>query len=115
MILGELAGYVLAVSIASSGPTGARLHNTGQLRAASLGMPMMVILLAALYGLSGAAAVLYFSWAYLGWQHLVTFLIAWLTFGSWVANRKSRSTVWSVFVSSVVLALVAEIILLVAL
>lgn len=112
MLQPDLLGYVLATAVALSGTTGARLNNTGEVSAASKVRPFPVLALTFLYGLSGLAAVLYFSWAHLSWQHLLSFFVIWLTLGAWVAKSSSRPMVWTVFVASVLVAGVVEVLLL---
>lgn len=108
----ELLGYILAVSVAVSGPTGARLNNTGELRELGYRSPVFVIALSVIYGVSTAAAFFYFSWAYLHWVQIVAFFIAWFLLGDPIGRCDSKGLVWLTFIVSVVLAVTAQILLL---
>ena len=108
----ELLGYILAVSVAVSGPTGARLNNTGALRELGYRSPIVVIALTMIYGVSTAAAFFYFSWAYLHWVQIVSFFIAWFLLGGPLSRCDSKGLVWTTFLVSVILAVTAQIFLL---
>jgi hypothetical protein len=108
----ESTGYMLAASVAFSGTTGARLLHNNELRGGSTTRQLAVVVLTIMYGLTGFAAVFYFSWAVLGWKHLVAFLVCHMTLASWAADIDSRAFVWTAFVVSVLLVSGIEILLL---
>lgn len=108
----ELLGFVLAAAVGISGPTGARLNNTGEVRAVSKALPAPMLLLTLLYGISGLAAIFYFSWAHLNWVQIVSFFVVWFVVGDRLAKASSRSLVWSAFVLSVLLAVLAQVLLI---
>jgi hypothetical protein len=108
----DVLGYVLAISIGILGPTAARLHNTGEIRSASLAAPILMMSLTILYVVSGLAAIFYFSWAHLSWMHIGAFFVAWFLPGSMIGRAKSRNLVWAAFVSSVLLAVGSELLII---
>jgi len=108
----EILGYLLAISVALSGASGARLQKTGELTLASRTRPLATLVLTILYGLSVFAALFYFSWAYLQWSHIVTFFVVIMFLTSWIAKLESRFAVWSVLVVSVLVEITAEVLLL---
>ena len=112
MLTTGILGYLLAISVALSGASGARLQKSGELTLASRTRPLATLVMMILYGLSGFAALFYFSWAYLEWPHIVTFLVVTMFLTSWIAKSKSRLAVWSVLVVSVLVTLAAEVLLL---
>jgi hypothetical protein len=89
----EVLGYLMAITVAVSMTTGARLFKTGELNNISNRMPFVILVLTILYGASTAAAFLYFSWAYLNWIQIVVFFVAAILLGNPLASAKSRSVV----------------------
>lgn len=109
---GDLLGYVVAAAVGVSGPTGARLNNTGEIRTASKALPLPVLLLTLLYGASGLTAVFYFSWAHLSWMQIASFFAVWFVVGDRIGRANSRAFVWSAFVLAVLLGVVAQLLLI---
>jgi len=110
----EFFGYMLAVAVALSGAAGARLKNSGELAKVSKEKPLYTLLATLLYGISGLAAVFYFSWAYLDWKQIVVFLVVAVFLTSWLAKTGSRVVVWTVFNLSVATSMASEFFLLVS-
>ena len=108
----EISAYILALSIPIAGATGARLDNTKDVSRISKIAPLPILLFTLVYGTVGVAAVFYFSWAYLEWQHIVAFFIVQFTVASKIADQDTRAAVWVGFVFAVLLATGAEIYLL---
>lgn len=102
-------GYLLAVAIALSGTVGARMQDSGEMARAYHDRPLAVLLVSIPYAVSGLAALLYFSWAYLGWLEIATFFVGLLALTYWDTSDRAPSTSWSLFVGSVLLASVAEL------
>ncbi|WP_018168023.1 hypothetical protein [Thioalkalivibrio sp. ALMg9] len=109
----DVLGYVLAASVGVAGPTGARLNNTGEVRAAARSMPLLVTVLTILYGVSGFSAVFYFSWAHLNWIQIVSFFVVWFLLGDRLAKAGNGSVVWTAFILSVLLAGLSQILIVV--
>ena len=110
--INEAAGYVLAASVALAGASGARLKNTGQLSIVSKKMPLYTFAATILYGVSGMAALVYFSWAHLNWKHIVTFLVVGVALTGLVARSNSKAAVWTVFNLSTLAAAGSEVLML---
>lgn len=108
----EIAGYLLTASVALAGASGARLKNTGELSRLSKVKPLYTFIATILYGLSGIAAVLYFSWAFLNWKQMVAFLLVGVFLTGGVARSDSRIAIWTVFNLSVFAAIASEVFLL---
>ena len=105
----NVLGYLLAVSVAFASASGARLQNTGELSRSMRKHRLPVLLVTMLYAISGLAALFYFSWAYLHWTHIITFLIVQIALTTWIARTESQAFVWSLLFISVIGATLAEI------
>ena len=104
----EIIGYLLVIAIALSGAAAARLQNTGQLSGRGAIVSSLVIVLGLLYAVTGLSALFYFSWAHLGWGHLVAFLLAGVFLTGGIGKTESKLVVWTTFVASVTVAAVSE-------
>lgn len=95
----EFFGHALAFSLAMSGPATARLKNTGELAHAAR-KNNFVFFFGLVDVIASFLAIVYFSWAYLGWIHLLTFGITYLTLADWIGRSDNRSKVWLVWTAS---------------
>lgn len=110
----EIMGYLLAVSVAMSGLIGARMQDSGEIARSYAEYPLPVLLVTVPYGISGLLAIGYFFWFYLHWIQVLVFFVAVFTVYHVDVTEKPRTTQWSLFVGSVVLAVLTEIGLLAA-
>lgn len=103
-------GYSLAISTAFASASGARLNNTGELTSKPpFGMRSTLVTLLMLCSIvTGIAALFYFSWAFMHWQHIVAFLVTATLFTGFVTRTDSRRTVWAIFISSEAVVLLSE-------
>lgn len=104
----QIVGYLLVIAIALSGASAARLQNTGQLSGHGVALSSIVIALGILYAITGLSALLYFSWAHLGWGHLLAFLLAGVFLTGGIGRTDSKAAVWATFVVSIAVAAVCE-------
>ena len=104
------AGYSLAISTAFASASGARLNNTGELTSKPpFGMRSTLITLLMLCSVvTGIAALFYFSWSFMHWQHIVAFLVAATLLTGFVARTDSRRAVWATFIASETVVLLSE-------
>jgi ABC-type sugar transport system permease subunit len=109
-----ILGYLLAVAVALSGTLGARMQEDGTIAEAYQQRPLSVLAVTIPYGLSGIAALLYFSWAYLNIYQIVTFLLVLLGLTYWDTSGKPGKTVWNLFMASVALTVATEVALVAA-
>lgn len=96
-----LYGHILAAAIAFNGPSAARLKNTGAIARAKQNFRLPVLTLLLLNALLVFAALLYFSWAHMGWWPLLTFLIVSVSLGHKAGNLNSEGDTWAVMLVSV--------------
>lgn len=109
MMTTAILGYVLALAVALSGTLGARMQDNGMIAEAYQQRPLAVLTVTLPYGLSGMAAVLYFSWAYLDIYQIVTFFLVLLGLTYWDTSSKPAKTLWNMFAASVVLTVATEV------
>lgn len=107
----NLAGYLLALSIALSGAAVSRLQHSGELSGKSGGMSLAIIVLGLVYAATGLAGIFYFSWAHLKWPHWLFFLFASVFLTKGVARATSKAVVWAIFVVSLGIAALSEALL----
>ena len=70
----QILGFVLAASLGIDAPVNGRMYKTGELTEAKKSSPLLTLLYVSTHGLVFFLAIFYFSWAYLGWQHIGAFL-----------------------------------------
>jgi hypothetical protein len=106
--------YSLAIATAYASASGARLNNTGEFASRPpFNMRSTLVTLLMLCSIvTGLAAVFYFSWSFLHWQHVLAFLLTGVLFTGFVARTNSRTLVWATFIASEVVVLVSEGLLL---
>lgn len=114
MLTTAILGYLLAIAVALSGTLGARMQEDGTIAEAYQQRPLSVLSITIPYGLSGMAAVLYFSWAYLNIYQVVTFFLVLLGLTYWDTSAKPGKTVWNLFMASVALTVATEVALVLA-
>lgn len=102
-------GYVMAISVGFSLTTGTRLFKTGELYKASKKHPLLILVLTLVYGAMSFSAIGYFSWAYLSWKQLLTFLLISITFGSAAANSNSLRFVFSCFTLATIVGATSQL------
>lgn len=114
MLTTAILGYLLAIAVALSGTLGARMQDDGTIAEAYQQRPLSVAAITIPYGLSGIAALLYFSWAYLNIYQIVLFFLALLGLTYWDTSSKPTKTMWNLFMASVVLTVATEVALVLA-
>lgn len=114
MLTTVILGYLLAIAVALSGTLGARMQDNGMIAESYKQRPLAVLAVTIPYGLSGMAAVLYFSWAYLNIYQIVTFFLVLLGLTYWDTSAKPAKTLWNLFIAAIVLTVATEVALVLA-
>ncbi len=114
MLTTAILGYLLVIAVALSGTLGARMQDDGTIPEAYQQRPLSVAAITIPYGLSGIAALLYFSWAYLNIYQIVLFFLVLLGLTYWDTSSKPTKTMWNLFMASVVLTVATEVALVLA-
>ena len=109
-MLANLLSYSLAVGTALSGASAARLKNSGEFSTAGrTNVSANVILTLALVSTASTiAAVCYFSWAFLRWPHIAAFLVCGVVLTGLVTETSNKRLVWTIFLVSEAVVVVAE-------
>jgi hypothetical protein len=108
----QILAHILAAAAGVNGPVSARLKNTGAMSAARKKFPLAVLLFVLFDAVVMLSALGYFSWAYLGWWPLLTFIAVYFTVGERAARLESEFDSWVVLIASVVIVAIAECLLL---
>lgn len=91
----QILGFVLAASLGIDAPVSTRMYKTGELTEANKSSPLLILLYVSTHGLVFLSAIFYFSWAYLGWQHIAAFFVFYFAVGEWLASVKNKAAAWT--------------------